>query len=70
VRNLGYGYEEILAVSFAEHPAWTSLAAHYPALSEVDLVPFTLDLEASIDEIESFVDSVFAPPRRTASHGR
>jgi len=69
VSNLGYGYEEILAISFAEHPAWKILAADYPALSKVDLVRFTLDLEASMDEIASFVDSVFATSRRTASHG-
>jgi len=68
LRNLGYGYEEILAVSFAQYPAWTRLAARYPALSEIDLVSFTIDLEASIDEIASFVDSVFGVPRRTAWH--
>ena len=67
VRNLGYGYEEILAVSFARHPAWQSLATHYPALSEVDLVTFTLDLEASTQEIAAFVDSVFAVPQRPAT---
>jgi HD-like signal output (HDOD) protein len=67
VRHLGYGYDEILAVALAHDPAWNHLVAAYPALAEVDLVRFTLDLDGSMDEIAALVDSVFASPRQAAS---
>ncbi|MGA9354013.1 MAG: HDOD domain-containing protein [Terriglobales bacterium] len=61
VRNLGYGYDEILAVSFPQQAAWGYLAAHYPALAEIDLFRFTLDIDTSMDQIAALIDSVFAP---------
>ena len=67
VRNLGYGYDEVLAVALAQDPAWKHLLAAYPALAEVDLVRFTLDIEGSMDEIATLVDSVFAAGQRAAS---
>lgn len=67
VRNLGYGYDEVLAVALAHDPAWKHLLIAYPALAEVDLVRFTLDIEGSMDEIATLVDSVFASDRRTAT---
>jgi HD-like signal output (HDOD) protein len=70
LRNLGYGYDEILAVSLAEDSAWQPLLSAYPALAEVDLVRFTLDIEGSMDEIATLVDSVFAADRRAATPNR
>ncbi len=70
VRNLGYGYEEILAISLADDSAWKHLLVAYPALAEVDLVRFTLDIEGSMDEIATLVDSVFAADRRVATPAR
>jgi len=67
VRNLGYGYEEILAVSLAQDSAWKHLLRTYPKLAEVDLVCFTLDIEGAMEEIATLVDSVFAADRRGAT---
>jgi HD-like signal output (HDOD) protein len=67
VRSLGYGFDEVLAVAFAEDSAWKHLLVAYPALAEVDLVRFTLDIEGSMDEIATLVDSVFASDRRAAT---
>jgi HD-like signal output (HDOD) protein len=67
LRNLGYGYEEILAVTFAEDSAWSHLLGVYPALADIDLVRFTLDIDGSMDEIAALVDSVFAPVRERAA---
>jgi len=62
VRNLGYGYEEILAVELAADSAWKHLAGVYPALAQIDLVRFTLDLDGAMDDIAALVDSVFGRP--------
>jgi len=59
VRNLGYGYNEIMAVNFSQETAWAHLVASYPALGEMDLFRFTLDVDGSMDEIAALVDSVF-----------
>ncbi len=67
VRSLGYGFDEVLAVAFAEDAAWKHLLVAYPALAEVDLVRFTLDIEGAMDEIATLVDSVFASDRRAAT---
>jgi len=61
VRNLGYGYNEIMAVDFSQEAAWTHLVTSYPALADMDLFRFTLDVDASMDQIGALVDSVFAP---------
>jgi HD-like signal output (HDOD) protein len=61
VRNLGYGYDEILAVSFPQQTAWSYLGAHYPTLAEIDLFRFTHDIDTSMDQIAALVDSVFTP---------
>lgn len=60
LRNLGYGYDEIMAVAFAEDMAWGHLLTVYPALADIDLVRFTLDVDGSMDQIVALVDSVFA----------
>lgn len=61
VRNLGYGYGEIMAVSFAQEEAWQHLVAIYPALEKLDLFRFTMDVDGAMDKIAELVDSVFAP---------
>ncbi len=63
VRSLGYGYDEIMVVSFDQDSAWSHLVTAYPALADVDLVRFTLDIDGSMDQIAAVVDSVFAPPK-------
>ena len=63
LRNLSYGYYEIMAVAFAEDSAWSHLLTVYPALADIDLVRFTLDIDGSMDQIATLVDSVFAPPK-------
>ncbi|MGB9235318.1 MAG: HDOD domain-containing protein [Terriglobales bacterium] len=67
VRNLGYGYDEVLAVTLAQDSAWKHLVNAYPALAEVDLVRFTLDIDGAMDHIAALVDSVFAAPRSAAA---
>lgn len=67
VCNLGYGYEEILSVELGRDSAWIPLVTAYPALSEVDLVRFTLDIEGAMDQIVTTVDSVFG---KTAAAGK
>jgi len=69
VRNLGYGYNEVLAVALAEDTAWKHLVPAYPALAEVDLVRFTLDIDGSMDQIAALVDSVFAPSQQAVAKG-
>ena len=47
-----------MAVNFDEDPAWTHLAAAYPALTDVDLVRFTLELRDPWTRFAALVDSV------------
>jgi hypothetical protein len=60
VRNLGYGYEETMAVSFWQESAWNHLTTSYPALAEMDFFRFTLDVDGSMEQIAALVNSVFA----------
>jgi HD-like signal output (HDOD) protein len=59
VCNLGYGYDEIMSVELGSDSAWQTLVTAYPALAEVDLVRFTIDIESAMDQIVATVDSVF-----------
>ena len=61
VRNLGYGYTEIMSVTFSQELAWKHLVASYPALADMDLFRFTLDVDSSMEQIAALVDTVFAP---------
>ncbi|MBZ5653750.1 MAG: HDOD domain-containing protein [Acidobacteriia bacterium] len=63
VRELGYGYYEVMGLDLAGDVAWSSLVQHYPTLASVDLARFTLDIEGAIDEIAELVDSVFSVKR-------
>jgi hypothetical protein len=59
VSYLGYGYEENISVDLGGSAAWQILVTTYPALETMDLVRFTLDIEAAMDQIVATVDSVF-----------
>jgi HD-like signal output (HDOD) protein len=67
VRNLGYGYEETIAVSFWQESAWNRLVASYPALAEMDFFRFTLDVDGSMEQISALVNSVFAADKATGA---
>lgn len=60
VRDLGYGYYEVMGVDFAGDRAWNILVETYPRLADIDLARLSLDVEASMDEVVSLVDAVFA----------
>ncbi len=66
MRYLGYGYEEIMGVDLGGDVAWQTLISTYPALKNVDLVRFTLDIEGAMDQIVVTVDSVFGAKRVAA----
>ena len=59
VSYLGYGYDEIMGVDLDRDVAWQTLVDKYPALKNMDLVRFTLDIDGAMDQIVATVDSVF-----------
>jgi len=59
VRYLGYGYDEVLGVELGGELAWKTLVGNYPALSNMDLQRFTLDIDGAMDQIVATVDAVF-----------
>lgn len=63
MRYLGYGYEEIMGVDLGGDAAWQALIGAYPALKNMDLVRFTLDIDGAMDQIVATVDSVFGARR-------
>jgi HD-like signal output (HDOD) protein len=65
VRNLSYGYDEVLAVTLTQNSAWSHLISAYPSLAEIDFVRFVLDMDGRMPEISALVDSVFAPAATT-----
>jgi putative nucleotidyltransferase with HDIG domain len=64
---LGYGYDEIMGVDLGGDAAWEILVATYPALKNMDLVRFTLDIDGAMDQIVATVDSVFGAKSIAAS---
>jgi len=66
VRNLSYGYEEVLAVTLGQNSAWNTLSSAYPSLSGADFVRFVLDIDGRMPQISDLVDSIFAPATRAA----
>jgi len=60
VRDLGYGYYEVLGIDLAGDVAWTTLVRHHPQMVNMDLARFTMDIDGSMDEIIATVDTVFA----------
>jgi HD-like signal output (HDOD) protein len=68
--DLGYGYEEIMGVELDRDAAWQILVAAYPALGNMDLARFTLDIEGAMEQIVSTVDSVFGAGTIATSAGK
>jgi putative nucleotidyltransferase with HDIG domain len=66
MRYLGLGYEETLGVDLGGDVAWQTLVATYPALQNMDLVRFTLDIDGAMDQIVATVDSVFGAKKIAA----
>ncbi len=66
MRYLGYGYDEIMGVDLGGDVAWQVLVTSYPALENMDLLRFTLDIDGAMDQIVATVDSVFAVNRAAA----
>ena len=66
VRYLGYGYDEIMGVDLGGDAAWQILVTTYPALENMDLVRFTLDIDGAMEQIVATVDSVFGAKRIAA----
>jgi HD superfamily phosphohydrolase YqeK len=60
VRDLGYGYYEVMGIDFAGDAGWAVLIENYPRLRNIDLARLSLDVEASMGEIVALVDTVFA----------
>jgi putative nucleotidyltransferase with HDIG domain len=59
VRYLGYGYDEILSFELGSEPAWQTLVKTHPALAEMDVARFTMDIDGAMDQIVATVDAVF-----------
>ncbi len=59
LRDLGYGYYEAIGVDLAGDDAWSTLVESYPTLAKMDLARLTMDIDGTMDEIISVVDSVF-----------
>jgi len=59
VRDLGYGYYEVMGIDLAGDAAWMVLVQHYPQLANMDLARFTMDLDGAIKEIAALVEAVF-----------
>jgi HD-like signal output (HDOD) protein len=65
--DLGYGYEEIMGVELGGNAAWRVLVTTYPALANMDLARFTLDIEGAMDQIVATVHAVFGGSKPAAS---
>ena len=61
VRDLGYGYYEVMGIDLAGDAAWSNLVQYHPQLANMDLARFTMDIDGSMQEIVATVDTVFAP---------
>jgi putative nucleotidyltransferase with HDIG domain len=59
LRNMGYGYDELIEVEFASLPAWSLLQKGVPNLDQFDVARFTLELDAGAEEIQQLVAAAF-----------
>ena len=64
VRYLGLGYDEIMGVDLGGDVAWQTPVRTYPALENMDLVRFTLDIDGDMDQIVDAVNLVFGAKSR------
>ena len=57
--GMGYGYPEEKRSNLTEEPAFTILAAKYPALRPFDLARFTFETEGLFDEVHALVSQIY-----------
>lgn len=61
LRDLGYGYYEVMGIDLAGDGAWSALVKNFPALGNMDLARLTMDIDGAMDEITATVEAVFQP---------
>ncbi len=59
VRGLDYGFAEFFQVSFQDEAAWQILTKSNPALNNIDLARFTMDLDGMVEEVKKLVKSFY-----------
>jgi len=57
--GLGHGYQENIAITLQDEPAWQIIAAQSPRLDRLDMVCFTLELESYVKEVRTLVSVLF-----------
>lgn len=57
--DLGYGYTEEISFAIEQEPAWKIIAENSSHARELDLVCFTLEIEAYVNEVRSLVSVLF-----------
>ncbi|MDR3764958.1 MAG: HDOD domain-containing protein [Acidobacteriota bacterium] len=57
--DLGYGYTEEISFSIEQEPAWNIVTEHSSHARELDLVCFTLEIEAYVNEVRGLVSVLF-----------
>jgi HD-like signal output (HDOD) protein len=57
--GLGYGYSENLAVTLQNGAAWTIIEENSPRIPYLDMVCFTLEIEAYVNEVRTLVSVLF-----------
>ena len=59
LRDLGYGYYEVMGIDLAGDEAWAVLVKNFPELANMDLARLTMDIDGAMDEIAAVVEAVF-----------
>ena len=62
LRDLGYGYYEVMGIDLTGNEAWAALVKNFPTLANMDLARLTMDIDGAMDEITSVVETVFHQP--------
>lgn len=70
LRDLGYGYYEVMGIELASDDAWVILGEEFPVLRKMDLARLTFDIDGAMDEIVSLVEAVFRPENQVHHAGR
>ena len=61
LRDLGYGYYEVMGIDFTGEQAWAALLKNFPSLASMDLARLTMDIDGAMSEIVELVEAVFKP---------
>jgi len=64
LRDLGYGYYEVMGIELASDDAWVVLGEEFPVLRKMELARLTFDIDGAMDEIVSLVEAVFRPEQQ------